>query len=750
MAFPFFERSDLSEQARLLKLESYRPTIALPGLLPGVDNVRHDVMLSPRFCELARTHISRLVERHGNVEDVAREDPIATTLAPAFARAITPPRAEAAKPLDISAEFKRQLGDLQTNALKMARARKMPVLDLLLRLALSKFLRNELLAQYNNVLERCRAKLRVYELSRPGKGLTMRERFQMFQIQKRTVCRRVGQDLSTTQAELEAERVASMRRSLFGEQDDPAYKLFLNRLIYTEDGQDDMMNAEFYVMLGNFTRDLDRFDVLQHVLSEFLIRLGLAADVEEAEGMLNVPANAAELIGEQRQDESAKGRAQRAILTALLETLEEGELLEHIIAAYESVALLPDYCPTINPQQLKNALISRTERKKVEMLLESHGKLSPEKLYQAARRVAGYGRIDHEKFAIRFLRDFLHFHRDRSRLAAVNSAFDLVHLVANEKMRELSRINNTLYEFLLPEEQKPAEERVTAHVVLKADVRDSTELTRSLQERGLNPASYFSLNFYEPVNKLLPKYNATKVFIEGDAVILATFEREGETQFGVARTSMLAAEIIEIVRAYNKRSAEAGLPALELGIGICFQDAAPMYLMDGENRIMISRALNESDRLSSCSKRTRKFLADRNGFFNVFRFQTVDDEDAGGIFDDIALSYNVGGIHLDESAFHKLQQEVALSSCVLQLVTLFGSESVKFYRGVVPIADGLFRRILVREASTAQVQARDFTFKRWTDRRYYEVCVSAELESMVEKKLGLAQGSELAASRMNR
>jgi len=747
MAFPFFERSDLSEQAKLLKLESYRPTLALPGLLPGVDNVRHDVMLSPRFCELARTHIARLVERHGNVEDVAREDPVASFSAPAFARAITPPRAEPGKPFDAAAEFKRHLGDLQTNALKFARAKIMPVLDLLLRLSLSKFLRNELLAQYNNVLERCRAKLRGYELSRPGKGLSMRERFQLFQLQKRTVCRRVAQDLLTTQQEVEAERIASMRRSLFGEQDDPAYKLFINRLIYTEDGQDDMMNAEYYVMLGNFTRDLDRFDVLQQVVSEFLIRLNLALNSDEAEGMLNVPANAAELVGEQRVDESPKGRAQRAVLSAWIETLEEGELLEHIIAAYESVPLLPDYCPTVNPQQLKNALISRTERKKVEMLLESHGKLSPEKLYQAARRVAGYGRVDHEKFAIRFLRDFLHYHRDRSRLAAVNSAFDLVHLVANEKMRELSRINGTLYEFLLPEEQKPVEERVTAHVVLKADVRDSTELTRSLMERGLNPATYFSLNFYEPVNKLLPKYNATKVFIEGDAVILAIFEREGETHFGVARTSMLAAEIIEIVRAYNNRSADAGLPALELGIGICYQDAAPMYLMDGENRVMISRALNESDRLSSCSKRARRFLSDRKSLFNVFRFQTVDDEDAGGVFDEFALSYNVGGIHLDEAAFRKLQQEVALSSCVLQGPTPFGVAPVKMYRGVVPIADGVFRRILVREAVTAQVQARDFTLKRWTDRYYYEVCVSAEIENMVEKALTAAQSGAMANMR---
>ena len=95
---------------------------------------------------------------------------------------------------------------------------------------------------------------------------------------------------------------------------------------------------------------------------------------------------------------------------------------------------------------------------------------------------------------------------------------DAVNVIASERLKELSAINNTLYEFLLADEQKSGEEKVVRHVILKADIRDSTTLTRTLYERGLNPASYFSLNFYEPINKLLPKYDASTVFIEGDAV----------------------------------------------------------------------------------------------------------------------------------------------------------------------------------------------------------------------------------------
>ena len=149
--------------------------------------------------------------------------------------------------------------------------------------------------------------------------------------------------------------------------------------------------------------------------------------------------------------------------------------------------------------------------------------------------------------AARFLRDFMRYHRDLRRLEALNSAMDSGNLIGNSKMRELSAMNSTLYEFLLPEEQKPSEDKVLRHVILKADIRDSSRLTRSLLEKGMNPASYFSLNFYGPVNKLLAKYGARKVFVEGDAIIVALLEREGDPPMAVSRACVLAREIIEIV-----------------------------------------------------------------------------------------------------------------------------------------------------------------------------------------------------------
>jgi len=345
------------------------------------------------------------------------------------------------------------------------------------------------------------------------------------------------------------------------------------------------------------------------------------------------------------------------------------------------------------------------------------------------------------KIAGRFFSDFTRYHRDLRRMEALVSAMDSVNVITSEKFRELSAINHTLYEFLLLDEQKPSEDKVIHHVILKADIRESTTLTRTLIERGLNPASYFSLNFYDPINKLLPKYEATKVFIEGDAIILALFEHEGETGVGVGRTCVLAKEIIEIVTAYNERSRTAGLPILELGIGISYQDSAPLYLMDGPQQIMISKALNESDRLSSSSKGMRRQFENLELLFNVFSFKTVEDQDTGGNPDEFLLRYNIGGIHINEAAFKKLQADISLQPHDLLLPLIWDRREVRLYSGVVPIGQGLFHTIVVREGVIPHIEARDFALKQYTDRRYYEVCTNALIYKAIEASQANAAGA---------
>jgi hypothetical protein len=412
-------------------------------------------------------------------------------------------------------------------------------------------------------------------------------------------------------------------------------------------------------------------------------------------------------------------------------------VMECVIASYHTVPLLNEYAPRINPQQLKNALISRPECDRVERMIQEHGKLSPASLYAAVGKVAGCRGAERAKVAARFLQDFSQYHRDLRRLEALNAALDSVNLVSTEKLRELSRMNGTLYEFLLPEEQQqqPEEDRVLRHVVLKADVRDSTRLTRTLMEKGLNPASYFSLNFYDPVNKLLGKYGAQKVFLEGDAIILAILERAGEPELAVSRACVLAREIIEIVRGYNELMQRSGMPVLELGVGITLQESAPLYLMDGEHQIMISEALNESDRLSSCNKRARKVMESQAGPFHVYVFQAGDD---AASTEESILSYNLGGIRMNEAAFRKLEQEISLVPLAVKLPPAASSDKGEYRlsSGTVPVDRDIFRKIVVRQSRVPRINVEDFSVQGWTDRSYYEICTDPAIYAALEKKKG--------------
>ena len=623
---PIFSFGHAEQEPELPRLRGYTPALSLEGLQLGVDNLRHDVHLSPKFVTQTRLEISRLIVRHGDVEGLLAAEAPQPRQGGHFIGSNAGPKSTG-KPS--ASELKPLLAEVHSAALNRAKAQGNPSLDVLARVAILKFLRIELGLQFAQILERCRMTLKSYDGVRAQKALEYRERVAAFQVAKKVILRKTGQELFRTLREIEKETLARTRRSLFGNStsNDEQYKLFLNPLIFTADGCDAYVNAEQYVMLGNFDRDPDRFTNVRKITYEFLqsLNLGLEADPERAiNAWLNVPENAQELIGSGMPDDSTpEERAQKTRLAAWLALLDREKLMEYVVASYEAVPLLAEYSPRINAQQLKNALISREERTRVEKLIVEQGKVSRDSLQAAVQRVAGCRGAERAKVAARFLRDFMRYHRDLRNLETLTATMESVNLIANEKMRQLSSMNGTLYEFLLPEEQKPSEEKVLRHVIIKADVRDSSRLTRSLLERGMNPASYFSLNFYDPVNKLLSKYGASKVFLEGDAIILTILEREGEASLAVGRASVLAREIIEIVRGYNQLLERAGLPGIELGVGISYQDSAPMYLMDGEQRIMISDALNESDRLSSCSKRVRKSMKTMETPFNVYAFQTV-------------------------------------------------------------------------------------------------------------------------------
>src|SRR6266567_5662304 len=714
---PIFRLGGAPEKPQAPNLAASTPFPSLEGISVGVDNLRHDVVLSPKFVESRPAQgPSWMTHQAGRI----------------------------ARPRNDPGGWKAALTDLQVGSLNRAKKEFKLSVDLLARLAVTKFLRTEMNLQFSQVLERCRVLLKSYDSMRQGKAHEYRERLATFQVRKRIILRKTGQEIFETLREVEKSTLARTRRSLFGEETSGGsyftYPLFLNRLVFSEDGRDDYLCAEHYVMLGNWDRDPDRYGRIREVVSAFLRSLyGDATSGETIDAWMSVPENAHLLVGSGTSDDStAEARAREERLTSWVRLLEDEQVMEHVIASYFVVPLLSEYSPRINAQQLKNALLSRPECDRVERLIQEHGKLSPNSLYAAVGKVASCRGTERNKVAARFLQDFLRYHRDLRRLETLHGALDTVNLVANERMRELSRVNGTLYEFMLPDDQqKPDSERVLRHVVLKADVRDSTRLTQTMMEKGLNPASYFSLNFYDPVNKLLAKYGAIKVFLEGDAIILAILEREGGPGLAVSRACVLAREIIEIVRGYNQLLQQrSGMPGLELGVGITLQESAPLYLMDGERQIMISEALNKSDRLSSCNKRARKVMDALAGPFHVYAFQASDGAHAADSTEDSIISYNLGGIRMNEAAFRKLQQEITLQPMLKFSASspLSDKGEYRLLSGQVPVDRDIFRKVVVRESRVPRIDPKDFSVQGWTESSYYEVCTDPAIYAALEKK----------------
>lgn len=743
---PIFRLGGAPDKPELPALVTSTPSLSLERLSVGVDNLRHDVVLSSRFVELGRAQIARLVARHGELEGLFSSEPARSAQAQGPAWMRNQAGREPGQKNDPGG-WKRALTELQVASLNRAKKQSLMSVDLLARLAVIKFVRTEMNHQFLQVLERCRVQLKSFDNMRMERGIEYRERLAAFQVRKRIILRKTGQELFETLREVEKSTLARTRRSLFGEETSSgtyfSYPLFLNRLLFSEDGRDDYLCAEHYVMLGNWDRDPDRYGRMREIASDFLRSIyGHETSAETIDSWMNVPDNARELVGSGTPEDSDEGMAQQERLSTWVRLLEDERVMENVIASYHVVPLLSEYAPRINPQQLKNALIDRTECDRVERMIQEHGKLSPNSLYAAVAKVASCRGAERAKVAARFLGDFFHYHRDLRRLEVTNAALDSVNLVSNERLQELSRVNGTLYEFLLPDEQAQTDtDRVLRHVVLKADVRDSTRLTRIMMEKGLNPASYFSLNFYDPVNKLLEKYGAQKVFLEGDAIILAILEREGEPGLAVSRMCVLAREIIEIVRGYNELMQRSAMPQLELGVGITLQESAPLYLMDGEHQIMISEALNESDRLSSCNKKARKVMEPQAGPFHVYAFQAADLDENGNP-EDVILSFNLGGIRMNETAFRKLQQEITLEPLQVRLPASVASSDKGEYRlfsATVPVVRDIFRKIVVRASRIPRIDPADFSIKGWTDRSYYEICTDPAIYNALEKKKGASK-----------
>ena len=627
-----------TEDARV-ELKSYNETIPMGSLAIGVDNIHHDVFLSPKFVQSARDYLFDLI-RQGTKARYFPGIELRTVKAPD------------------NAAFRKILTDLLQSSLTQAKFHKNIEIDLLFRLALLKFLTQEIGNQFANLILEGKEWIRQRgeHFERSQQAHVIKSRLSELQSARRGVVRTVGQQIAHLLTDIEENVVSKARRALFGDDFAPLYDLLKNRLVFLDGGKDDVFFLEHYVLLGNYARDPDRFEAMDELFQDFLRDSGLGMAAEPAyvearqahQALLDLAqAMRTEIANLEEQRESLRKRLDRGesflnkflssadpadvkaslndvearlkhqetkleetgpqieasrqklefftkdykgklgdflndpenakrlfdqtsvaanvdsergkLLAELLERLEQQEIIYHVMSSYEIRPLLEQYCPPVHLQQLRKALVSKEEMKRVESILKQvpARQLALKPIEDLSKKLRRYSREEKLSFVVRFTGDFLRLRRDLRNAEHLTTCMERVSLISTEQARELSRINNKLYECVLPEEAKPQQDHVVSHVIIKADVRGSTKMTQDLLSRGLSPASHFSLNLHEPVKKLLDRYSAKKVFIEGDAIILAIFETESNQAYAraVAKACILSRQILSVCNSYNDRAA---------------------------------------------------------------------------------------------------------------------------------------------------------------------------------------------------
>lgn len=739
-----------------IPLRLYASAFALEGLQLGIDNLRYDAHFSPGFIKATRRMAIQLIGKFSTVTDL-----------PGFESSFNWYRGED--------EYKGLCREILMDAVKRGKMDGQYQVQHLALAAIAAVFREAVEDRHKACIQHINNQIWRQEMAYNHERVKeLRDGLQNITRNRESLFRSTNRALFQYLTEVRQESIDDLHTLHFGEEGLLPVDFFDNPLLHAENPAAEEFMMSEYVLLGSRREDANQYEILLAALGEFLAGLGSdeapsdghekTKPVNQVEG--HVVANPAgrqpsiadwikhegnvdALFNFQRTDQTMRRsrrqksdkqrldklkqltRQQKQLLMRLLKEFNIRGLMRIIIATEVMKSCSAVYCPPLTLHEVLGYIVDSQGRKpiraKLKRIRRNYGEeFTMQPLRHAIRRIRWMPRQRRMEILLDFVRTFARYHRDMGNYLAIDNAINYINFVIDENHLKLSRANNSLYEFLLSNEQGPDERPIISHTVIKADVRGSTGIVSEMKAQGLNPATNFSLNFFDPITSILPRFGAFKVFIEGDAIILAIFEHEKQPQhwYSVARASGLAMDILLIVDRYNRKNRESQLPQLEFGIGISYSGSAPTLFFDEDHRIMISPAINQADRLSGCFKPLREKNPKQNAPFNVFVYEVAPDDRQ--MSSESLLRYNVNGIELSVAAFEKLRREIQLECLALELPDAqVGSQ--QFYAGSYPTTSGASRQLVVREATMPRIRMGDLSILEWTDRFYYEICTDPVL-----------------------
>ncbi|MCP4701876.1 MAG: hypothetical protein GY862_34200 [Gammaproteobacteria bacterium] len=709
------------------------PKIDFSAFFPGIDNVHIDVTLSRDF----EKGCSRLVEKILQEFITARK------------RATDPPSDK------LKAEFNKfksgYSGLLETAIHRAAEGKRVDKIQLF-QTAVIKFLLHSMETEGVQLLARLRNEPGQAS-SETGQSAAAREHAIRAVRQQPSLLSHAGRQLFPLLRWVENSTTGKLRESLLGVRQPIAEDMLFNLLLMDREDCDAPMQMKEYLLLNRKSGHPFSFARLDKLTDALLEQIAVACKVtvkkssaaaeddsftwkdslECMDSLFDTESASRKLewshdAREQAQFEILLKQRQKA-RKLLVKGLKQAQLLTHAAASYATVSLYPSFAYALKPHMVYEVLCgemsleaaySKIEiQKRIRSRRAGDKSAAPGDLASAKKAVKRAAGNSAEDISMRFIKSFVKYRRDLKYRRKMLRAMERVHLLHDEADILLSKSNGMLQAFLQQDEYSDEDTVIRGYAVLKADIRGSTTMVDELRKRDLNPATHFSRNFFDPIRELIKTYGAEKVFIEGDAIILSLIEYAGspEQWLSTARACGLAQSMLEVVKTQNEVCVQHHLPQLELGIGICYEDGAPTFLYDGDQRIMISPAIGKADRLSSCSWALRRKFARHNPLTKIMVFQQPEGTFKGekGV---TTLRYNLNGVELDPRAFAKLTDEITLQP---RSVRLPGeARPVRFYTGRYPDVKGGFHNLTVREGLVKLWQEGTDQYPV-TDVAYYEV-----------------------------
>lgn len=754
----------------------------LNGCTKGIDNVHIDVRLSPHFVTQAKNLIVILLDQQIGRGRWGEKKP--------------GPSRQAWE------EFRLSYADMVEAAIHRTKLSGGPNLVQLVQFATLKFLIELVQAELESLRKDFRGIMPSGGSTTDTGRLHLMERLAWLARNRGRLRYKLCSQLFTQLSMVEAGPLSELRASLLGVGWPVPKDVLFNPLLQAESPTDDEVVLRHYVLLGLEADEVYSFSVIDKFLSHVFRRRQPDRTLEnsianaevvlkrspeefdrcaerdhdrrrvesfkESQAWVDNPMNVDVLFNvwlyekrvEQLKEESEpdaslmtrlKGqmRFQRRMLAMVEQWIHEAGLLPQIVAAYDLVPLYGRFSSALSAQQLHRFLSGDVDRGEVLLKIREDGAggqaLLAEVLTQAAKRVDRVSRRQQQEYLVRFLRDFLTYRRDLGYYHLVCQAMSQIRIQEEPGDIRLSRANRMLYEFLASDEEATIAQTIHNHVILKADVRGSTTIVSQLLSQSLNPASHFTLKFFDPLNELLEIYGAQKVFVEGDAVILSLYEYEetADDRVSIARACGLAKRLLNMVEMHNASSRKSGLPELELGIGLVFAEGPPAFLYDGDTQIMISSAIGKADRMSSCSWWLREKRKQKGQLFtNVEVYEIPQDGSLRGEKGEAYLRYNVNGIEMDDAGFTKLQKEISLQR--LELIFPGESRPTTLYVGRYPDCKGGIHQVVVREGKQRLFGGDHPNFGEQGPNSFYEVVTNKFILNEVNEAIRATDPGESA------